>query len=84
MMQIEHKALLPAKDFAYWLQGFVELNGSTPNEAQWKKIKEHLAMVFDHVNFVPMMTPVGVDAATTNIRPKTWAEIVGSDSIGLC
>lgn len=35
------------KDFAYWLQGFVELNdGKMPTAAQWKSIKEHLAECF--------------------------------------
>lgn len=32
--------------FAYWLQGFAELNEGPPNEAQWKSIQEHLQTVF--------------------------------------
>lgn len=33
--------------FAYWLQGFAELNnGVPPNEAQWKAIRDHLNLVF--------------------------------------
>ena len=33
--------------FAYWLQGFAELNnGVPPNDAQWKSIRDHLNLVF--------------------------------------
>lgn len=36
------------QDFCFWLQGFVELTRDTkPDHAQWKMIKEHLALVFD-------------------------------------
>jgi hypothetical protein len=39
-----------AESFAYWLQGFVEMNPeSMPTEAQWKMIKEHLQTVFHKV-----------------------------------
>ena len=38
------------ENFAYWLQGFVELTqGQTPNPAQWKSIQEHLGEVFKKV-----------------------------------
>lgn len=38
------------EQFAYWLQGFVELNGGKqPTPAQWKSIKEHIAEVFTKV-----------------------------------
>ena len=32
--------------FCYWLQGFAEINGDSPNEAQWKAIRDHLNLVF--------------------------------------
>ena len=33
--------------FAYWLQGFVEMNnGKEPTKAQWKMIKDHLQLIF--------------------------------------
>jgi len=33
--------------FAYWLQGFAELNGDAiPTKAQWKAIRDHLDTVF--------------------------------------
>jgi hypothetical protein len=38
------------EQFAYWLQGFVELTqGKTPNPAQWKSIQDHLGTVFKKV-----------------------------------
>lgn len=41
---------MDAPNFAYWLNGFAELNGDTPpTEAQWKSIREHLALVFEKV-----------------------------------
>jgi len=35
--------------FAYWLQGFSELNADPPTPEQWQSIKEHLATVFNKV-----------------------------------
>jgi len=42
---------MDAQQFAYWLQGFAELNegGSPPTGAQWQMIREHLATVFTKV-----------------------------------
>lgn len=37
------------EQFAYWMQGFVELNGGMPTPEQWQSIKEHLATVFNKV-----------------------------------
>lgn len=34
------------EQFAYWLQGFVELQGSEPTAEQWLQIKDHLQLVF--------------------------------------
>ena len=34
------------EQFAYWLQGFAEVNQAAPNDAQWTIIKDHLATVF--------------------------------------
>ena len=34
------------EQFAYWLQGFAEINGSVPNPLEWNMIKEHLATCF--------------------------------------
>lgn len=37
------------EQFAYWLQGFAELNGQQPTESQWESIKEHSITVFSKV-----------------------------------
>jgi len=40
---------MTSRDFAYWLQGFFELEN--PKEIDWKKtelIKKHLNLVFKH------------------------------------
>lgn len=34
------------EQFAYWLQGYVELQGSVPTDEQWQGIKDHLQAVF--------------------------------------
>lgn len=34
------------QDFCYWLQGFAELTDKAPTQAQWKAIREHLALAF--------------------------------------
>lgn len=47
------------EQFAYWLQGFVELNVQQPTDAQWDSIKEHLQTVFKKVtSSVPPTGPV--------------------------
>ena len=52
--------MMDALNFAYWLNGFAELNESPPTEAQWQAIKDHLALVFNKV------TPLLAD---TDIMP---------------
>lgn len=37
------------EQFAYWLQGFAELQSLTPTQDQWRSIREHLATVFNKV-----------------------------------
>lgn len=56
---------MDAQNFAYWLQGFVELNGGQmPSEEQWRSICEHLGLVFNKVT-----KPVVVDNKT-RITPE--------------
>jgi hypothetical protein len=45
---------MTSEQFAYWLQGFAELNGAAPDAAQWQSIKEHLQTVLNKVT-----SPVG-------------------------
>ena len=40
---------MDAQQFAYWLQGFAELNQTAPNDEQWRAIRDHLALVFHKV-----------------------------------
>lgn len=40
---------MTAEQFAYWLQGFSELNLGPPSEVQWKIVQDHLATVFTKV-----------------------------------
>jgi hypothetical protein len=41
---------MTAEQFAYWLQGFVELTiGRQPTPEQWKSVTEHLGTVFNKV-----------------------------------
>jgi hypothetical protein len=40
---------MTTEQFCYWLQGFVELRGSTPTPGEWDVIKDHLATVFKKV-----------------------------------
>jgi hypothetical protein len=45
--------------FAYWLQGFVEMNGGKePTKTQWKMIKDHLQLCFKKLT--PPLMPYGV------------------------
>lgn len=37
---------MTSEQFAYWMQGFAELNAEPPTAEQWKSIREHLATVF--------------------------------------
>lgn len=38
---------MTSEQFAYWLQGFAELNEGPPSPEQWTSIREHLALVFE-------------------------------------
>lgn len=35
------------EQFAYWMQGFAELNAIPPSPEQWQSIREHLALVLE-------------------------------------
>lgn len=37
---------MTSEQFAYWLQGFSELNSSPPSAEQWQAIRDHLQTVF--------------------------------------
>ncbi len=44
------------EQFAYWLQGFAELNTQPPTPDQWQSIREHIATVFKKVT-PPVVQP---------------------------
>lgn len=46
---------MTAEQFAFWLQGFAELNAVPPTPEQWKSINEHLQTVF--VKVTPAYSP---------------------------
>lgn len=47
------------EQFAYWLQGFAEMNPDrTPTNEQWQSIKDHLKTVF--VKITPTYKPVPI------------------------
>lgn len=45
------------QQFAYWLQGFAELNPNAPTQEQWQSIRDHLATVFQKVTPPVTLTP---------------------------
>ena len=56
------------EQFAYWLQGFVEISDMSlpPNSKEWQVIKDHLATVFKKVT--PLTYGPGI--VTTPTMPK--------------
>lgn len=57
---------MTAEQFAYWLQGYAELNaGAPPSAEQWASIREHLQTVF--VKVTPAVIPSVHRALTEKI-----------------
>jgi hypothetical protein len=48
------------EQFAYWLQGYAELNTQPPTMEQWDVIRAHLATVFNKVTPSIGVPPFGV------------------------
>jgi hypothetical protein len=57
--------------FCYWLQGFAEINGEPPLEAQWQAIREHLQTVFEKKTpkYIPRNTTAAPVADSTDWKP---------------
>lgn len=52
--------------FAYWLQGFVEMNkGKKPTKQQWEMIKDHLNLCFRKIT--PPLQPYAKGIGTGGI-----------------
>lgn len=58
---------MTAEQFAYWMQGFAELNAEPPTAEQWKSIREHLATVYEGDTALPAATH---DADGADISPS--------------
>ena len=59
---------MTSRDFVYWLQGYIEIQGTGPmSEAQVKKVAAHLASVFVH-EIDPAMG-VAMTASGISTRP---------------
>lgn len=50
---------MTSRDFVYWLQGFAELQDTTPSPKQWRIIRDHLNLVFKHEIDPSMPDPDG-------------------------
>lgn len=65
------------ESFAYWLQGFAELNPSLeqPTPEQWKSITEHLKTVFVKVTPEFQVKP-GINFSPA-FKPADLADVIG-------
>ena len=64
------------EQFAYWLQGFAEMNaGQMPTAAQWKSICEHLATVFQKVT-PPVQPSVSPAPTISPALPVTYPPFI--------
>lgn len=45
------------EQFVYWLQGFAELHGETPSDAQWEDIQRHLNLVLEKKTSLSSIAP---------------------------
>lgn len=72
---------MTAEQFAYWLQGFSELNTAPPSPEQWQSIRDHLATVFTKVT--PTVVPTGVWPHRTAqpLRAECLAEPIKTSSV---
>lgn len=63
-------------EFAYWLQGFAELNAEPPTAEQWQSIRDHLALVFHKVT-PPLRSSVDLSKWGPPIRIDCTASTLG-------
>lgn len=75
---------MDAQQFAYWLQGFAELNEAPPTPEQWKSIREHLATVFVKVTpayRADLIDPGRAKPGGPHQRPLTGLELTRSECV---
>lgn len=73
-MNLEGKDMT-TDQFAYWLQGFAELNEAPPTPEQWQAIRDHLALVFHKVT--PPFGDLRLTPITPDIFPHTPPQSIG-------
>lgn len=67
-----------AQEFAFWLQGYLEISGAKNlNEKELKIVRDHLALVFEkktpeywpnHLNEEPICSPLAASVHTVSNR----------------
>ena len=70
---IGHIRIMTPEQFAYWLQGFAEINDVAPTEDQWKIICDHLKLVFKKVTPERLeIKPIELEPIKNPDFPITW------------
>lgn len=83
MMQVlQQPAILPHRDFVFWLQGFFEIAAlETLTAEQVKVIKEHLAMCFEHALPTPTLQQSGTNLYNVS---NQHADFTAQKTIAIC
>lgn len=55
------------EQFCYWLQGFSEVTGRAPTEAEWQVIQDHLKTAF--VKIAPVYPPSQLNPQWAVLNP---------------
>lgn len=71
---------MTSEQFAYWLQGFAELNDGPPSPEQWQAIRDHLQTVF--VKVTPTFDPAQRLRPSVTVPLRT--ECIGGAAILSC
>lgn len=69
---------MTSEQFAYWLQGYAELNEAPPTAEQWQSIRAHLQTVFVKV------TPPSRPAAIPGYAPNSAGYVPANPAISIC
>lgn len=67
---------MTSEQFAYWLQGFAELNEQPPSAQQWQMVRDHLALVFDKRTPSFMGGRLGYPVVTAIAAPDSSARTI--------
>lgn len=72
-LSFEFGVKMTPEQFAYWLQGFSEINGQAPTVEQWQVIQDHLKLVFEKMT--PERQLIG-----TNFKPYEFPHPLDLDA----